>query len=282
MSIQNKRIIYYYQTFTGLNSILHQYPETTHIHLSSIHFGNNSDGTPYIHLNDNDPEDKVFDPVWIDIKNANNLGIQIILMIGGAGGGFSALFDNFEIYYDLLKNTLQNHPEITGIDLDIEEDVLLTNVRMLIKRLKTDFPQFIIAMAPLPSSLSSDQPGMGGFSYKDLYTSPEGQYIDYFNGQFYGSFMPQDYIDCITNGYPENKVVMGMIFDQDFDQVCQTLMILSEKYKQIGGSFVWEYFQSPPSGQNDPGKWAKIMNTIFNGVKFNDVKFNDVITQETA
>lgn len=267
MSKQSKRIIYYYQTFTSLTSILHNNPETTHIHLSSIHFGNNPDETPYIHLNDNNPDDKIFDTVWMDIKEAYQLDITIILMIGGAGGAFNALFSNFDVYYNLLKNTLNNHPEITGIDLDIEEDVLLDDVRMLIKRLKQDFPHFIIAMAPIPSSLTSDQPGLGGFSYKDLYNSPEGQFINYFNGQFYGSFGVQDYVDCINNGYPEDKVVMGMIYGQDFNQACQTLSDLLKKYPDMGGTFIWEYFQSPPDGQTNPGEWSKVINKIFNGVK---------------
>ena len=43
------RIIYYYQTFTGLKPILNK-DIVTHIHLSSIHFGTNSDNSPYIHL----------------------------------------------------------------------------------------------------------------------------------------------------------------------------------------------------------------------------------------
>ena len=43
-------------------------------------------------------------------------------------------------------------------------------------------------MAPVQSSLEEDAPGMGGFIYKDLWLSPEGSLIDYFNGQFYGDF----------------------------------------------------------------------------------------------
>ena len=55
----SKRIIYYYQTFVGLDKILKE-SVITHIHLSSIHFGKNEDGSPYIHLNDNSPDDKIF------------------------------------------------------------------------------------------------------------------------------------------------------------------------------------------------------------------------------
>ena len=58
------RIIYYYQTFKGLKDILVPDTMVTHIHVSSIHFGNNLDNSPYIHLNDYDPNNKIFDDVW--------------------------------------------------------------------------------------------------------------------------------------------------------------------------------------------------------------------------
>ena len=100
------RIIYYYQTFTGLDSILTHDTKVTHIHLSSIHFGKDENNQPYIHLNDNNPDDKIFDSMWKDIKKAKQLGIKIILMIGGEGGAFQDLFSNFNTYYPLLKNIL--------------------------------------------------------------------------------------------------------------------------------------------------------------------------------
>ena len=62
--MDKNRIIYYYQTFNGLTSILNKNTSVTHIHLSAIHFGNNQDGSPYIHLNNYPPNDKKFDSVW--------------------------------------------------------------------------------------------------------------------------------------------------------------------------------------------------------------------------
>ena len=56
-----KNIIYYYQTLCGLDDILNEKnPKVSHIYVSSIHFGKNLDGTPYIHLNDHVPDDKIF------------------------------------------------------------------------------------------------------------------------------------------------------------------------------------------------------------------------------
>ena len=63
---ETKRIIYYYQTFNGLGPLLSLKSQPcTHIHLASIHFGVEKDGkTPYIHLNNNHPNDPVFDNLW--------------------------------------------------------------------------------------------------------------------------------------------------------------------------------------------------------------------------
>ena len=121
--MSNRRIIYYYQTFSGLSSILKQDTPVTHIHLSAIHFGNNPDGSPYIHLNNYPPGDKRFDSVWNEINEAHNLGIKIVLMMGGSGSAFTDLFNNFDVYYPLVVETIKNHNVIGGIDLDVEEDL---------------------------------------------------------------------------------------------------------------------------------------------------------------
>ena len=114
--MSNRRIIYYYQTFSGLTSIHKQDTPVTHIHLSAIHFGNNPDGSPYIHLNNYPPDDKRFDSVWNEITIAHNLGIKIVLMMGGSGSAFTDLFNNFDVYishfnfYDGLSGLGHNSP----------------------------------------------------------------------------------------------------------------------------------------------------------------------------
>ena len=60
------RIIYYYQTFCGLDKILVKNTPVTHIHLSSVHFGLDKNLQQYIHLNDNSPYDYKFNNVWGD------------------------------------------------------------------------------------------------------------------------------------------------------------------------------------------------------------------------
>ena len=101
----------------------------------------------------------------------------------------SILFNNFDTYYPLLKDLVLSKKVIKGIDLDIEEYVKLEDVKMLMRQIKKDFGQdFLITMAPIQSSLQEDNPGMGGFVYKDLYNSDEGKMIEYFNGQFYFNY----------------------------------------------------------------------------------------------
>lgn len=260
------RIIYYYQTFCGLDKILYKNTPVTHLHVSSIHFGNNNDGSPYIHLNDNSPNDKKFNSLWNNLKNAKNNDIKIILMVGGAGGAYGKLFSDFDTYYNMLKQLILDKKDIIdGIDLDIEEEVDIKNIIMLIKKLLDDFGyDFIISMAPLATSLDSDIHGMGGFIYKDILNSDIGKHINYFNAQAYDEYSVELYDDIIKNGYDPKKVVFGMISSQDFDNVTCVVKNLFKKYKSdFGGVYVWEYFNAPPDTKNQ-NKWAEDIKTIFN------------------
>jgi len=262
----SKRIIYYYQTFVGLNDILTPDTKVTHIHLSSIHFGTDSNNNPYIHLNNNKPDNKIFDSVWNDLETAKQLGIKVILMVGGAGGAFQDLFSNFDTYYSLLKELILNKKDIIdGIDLDIEEPVTLHNVENLIKTIKADFGEsFIITMAPIQSSMQTDQPGMGGFIYKTLYKSC-GNLIDYFNVQCYYDYSFDAYKQIIKNGYTEDKIVMGSISSQDITNNINTIKKIVEVYPKIGGVFNWEYYDSPSLKSNENhGTWSRLMAEALN------------------
>lgn len=272
------RIIYYYQTFNTLKPLIQNPKIATHIHLSAIHFGNNPDKSPYIHLNDHSPNDPTFDNMWKEIeelKLASKNEIQIVLMIGGAGGAFTDLFTDFETYYKLLHDTIKSYPVITGVDLDIEEYVEIDDVKMLIDRLDKDFgSDFIIAMAPVSGSFEYEKVSLEklGFSYKDLYNSAEGQRVNYFNGQFYGTFDFNSYQNVIADGYPANKVVIGMISGEFAgDRFKDALSILNQikiVHSDFGGTFVWEYFDSPPEGASNPSKWAEEIYALFNSELF--------------
>ena len=62
------------------------------------------------------------------IRKANEFGIKIVLMLGGAGGGYHSLFDNYPVY-NLLYHLLKNKLYISGVDFDIEEEVELDDVK---------------------------------------------------------------------------------------------------------------------------------------------------------
>lgn len=258
-AVHKPRLIYYYQTIEqGMLPLIHPNPVVTHIHLSSIHF-NEIDGKLVVHLNDNDIFDPEYTTLWTQLAEAKAVGINIVVMIGGAGGAYATLFANFEPYYAVFVKALKAHPFITGFDLDIEEYVDIANVKMLITRLKHDFPTYSLAMAPVQSSLQSDEPGMGGFVYKDLFKSPEGLLIDYFNGQFYGDYSVDAYDQCIQNGYPASMVVMGMYSEMDITANAATVATLAAKYPDFGGVFDWEYWTAPPGAPNHPEQWSLVM-----------------------
>ena len=258
------RIIYYYQTLNGLQDILNkETTHVTHIHLSSFHFGYNDDNSPYLHLNNTPPQDPKFDKVWEELAECKKKGIKIIFMLGGAGGAFTQLFNNYDIFFDLwCKFLISKSDLIDGIDFDVEEDVGLNNILKLIRNTMnyfdtnpkwkdptTGLSNFIIAMAPVSYSLEGNESGMGGFCYKELYQQPEGQRINYFNGQFYyGDFDLNHFTQCVKNGYPANKIVMGCIENQFTDWLEYYLIIEKVKitYPDFGGVFFWEYCQHPP------------------------------------
>jgi hypothetical protein len=259
--MSNKRI-YYYQTLCSLQNVLNNpdkiYP--THIILSAFHFGRDKNNSPYIHLNDFVPNDKMFDTVWLELEKANSLGIKIMIMLGGAGGAFTEMFTNYDYYYKLLKEFILSKKFICGIDLDVEEYINIDDIRKLIKQLDTDFDKdFIITMAPIANALITNYPGLGGFHYKRLIKTPEGERINWFNGQFYNEYSLNIFNQAVLNGFEPNRIVMGMVYYQfnkdTFSNALDTLLNIKNKYNNFGGAFVWEYFKAP-SLNNYPEDWA--------------------------
>lgn len=262
------KIIYYYQTFIGLNDLFSKATiPVTHIHLSSIHFGKDYKNNSYIHLNDYSPDDYRYNELWEDLEKAIEKNIKIVLMIGGAGGAYDALFLNYSLYKSLLFEIIDKYRHIiSGVDLDIEEFVDINNVRMFIKDLKSKYgADFSISMAPVQQSMETDCIGLGGFSYKKLYESDVGDLIDYFCVQFYTNFGEIAYDNCVENGYPPEKIIMGMISDIDYSDSRVVVHTLAQKYKnKFGGVYCWEYYNAPPYGRKNPAYWAMdIYNQIY-------------------
>jgi hypothetical protein len=252
------KIILYYQTFTDITPILVNNSPVTHIHVAATHFGTDDQCNPYIHLNNYSPYNEKFDKMWYDMEQASKLGIEVKLMIGGAGGAFTTMFSDYNVYYSLLKTLLKSKSFISGVDLDVEETTDINNIKKLIVDLKTDFENnFSICLAPIQYSLQSDVPGMGGFSYKELVYSPVGKYINYLNGQFYDDYTEQAYIDVINNNYNSSCIVMGMDGTENLEERLSDIHNIYLKYgDNFGGVFLWEYCNGDP-------KWAeKVKNVL--------------------
>lgn len=276
-----KRIIYYYQTqynnnvYVSLSPIWETLnpangkPYVTDVMVAAFHLGYNSDGTPYIHLNDNVPGDPMFTTMWQEAATLQSYGVTVRMMLGGAAqGSYADLFNNWSTFYPILQQTLQQY-NLNGIDLDIEETVSLANAEMLVNQLNSDFgSNFLITMSPVASALWGGA-NLSGFSYAQLYKSV-GSKIAWFNGQFYSGFAtlasPTDYEKAINYGYPQNKVVAGMISNSadgsgyvNMKTVSNTLATLVSQYPHFGGVAAWEYFNAEPGGTSDPVEWAQYM-----------------------
>ena len=257
------KTIYYYQTFCGLTKLFSHIQDIDVVIISSIHFGT-INNKPYIHLNNHSPTDEIFNNVWYECEKISAQGVEILIMVGGAGGAYEYLFSNFDKYYPMLKKLISSKSFIKGIDIDIEDSVDPKNVEKLIQKLIEDFGEdFIITMAPVSESLTDDVKGLGGFSYKDLYKSSVGKYINWFNTQCYDSFTEETYSKIINNGYPPAKVVFGML-GGDYDNFNNYLIEIQKvymKYEKCKGVFIWEYINSPPD-KSDSSKWCKSIKNI--------------------
>ena len=257
------KTIYYYQTFVGLDKVLDHIEDVDVFIVSSIHFANDSSNKKSIYLNDNNPYDPIFNDMWLQTEKASVQGTTIMLMMGGAGKAYKELFSDFDTYYPQLKQLIMEKSWIKGIDLDIEEHTSIDNVKMLINRLVKDLGNdFIITMAPVSSTMVSDGSSFAGFNYKELYLSEEGSHIRWFNTQCYNSFSIETYDSIINNGYPPEKVVMGMesgqFDDKSFHTALDEVKKIKEKYPNAGGVFDWEYLNAPPD-QSDPSQWSRLM-----------------------
>jgi len=62
--------VLYLQNQSALDQLPPCFPGLTAINLSSFHFGYRPDGSPYVHLNNSDPDDPSFEPLWALLAGA--------------------------------------------------------------------------------------------------------------------------------------------------------------------------------------------------------------------
>ncbi|MEO9264633.1 MAG: chitinase [Candidatus Baltobacteraceae bacterium] len=281
----SKRVIYYYQTqysngqyvslapiWAKLNPVTHK-PPVTDVMIAAFHLGHNTDGSPYIHLNDNVPGDPMFDVMWPQVATLQTYGVTTRMMLGGAAqGSYALLFSDWKTFYPILKGTLKTY-KMNGIDLDVEENVSLPNIEKLIAKLHADFGnRFLITLSPVASALWGGA-NLSGFGYVQLYKSSAGADIAWFNGQFYSGFAtmgsPADYTHVLQAGvFPASKVVAGVIANPNdgfgyvpVQTVAKTVTGLVAAYPTFGGVADWEYFDALPGGPSNPVEWARILKT---------------------
>ena len=248
MSTDSSKLIYYYQTFSSLGPLVALPLNNVVVYVCSLHFGQDSvTKAPYLHLNDYPPD--TFTDLWSDLEAASQSGIRIMAMLGGAGLAYGSLFNDFSTYYRLLWAFLQSYPFIRGIDLDVEETVRLEDIQRLIRILHEDFGgegrEFTITLAPLVGSITDDGPGLGGFCYKTLLDSPEGEYIDWFNVQTYGCYTQDTYQSMVKNGYRPEQLVMTMLGNEytpkTFPTALTEIQKIKAEYPTVAGCGLWEY-----------------------------------------
>ena len=102
----------------------------------------------------------------------------------------------------------------------MKEIVDINDIKKLVEKIKIDFgTTFTISMAPIQNAIEYDEPGIGGFIYKDLLNDKKiKSCINYLNGQFYEDFSVESYVKTIENGYDSNLIVMGMLGDDNLEE----------------------------------------------------------------
>lgn len=260
------KTIVYLQTLGDLSTYLPEcYGNLDVINVSSFHFGFDGN-TPYIHINDTNPDDPSNDMLWTAMKNAQQNNIQVFAMVGGAGGAYTQLFAHYDLFYPLLKSTIQTYG-FQGVDLDVEEAVTLANMQQLIGDLRRDFPtNFTITAAPVCSALQTGHDPFAGIDWSTLKSS-----IDWFNVQFYSSFgtlaTPSDYNKIIAQGYAPSQIVGGALTNNSDGSgyvhiavVAATLKTLTQQHGSIAGTMGWEFYNANNIiDQPDPAGWCAVM-----------------------
>ncbi|KAI1384872.1 glycoside hydrolase family 18 protein [Hypoxylon trugodes] len=274
------RVVIYYQTFNYNGSatdhvsllplVNNGAASVTHVLIAAIHIQDDDGG---IHLNNLKPSDPEFDQVWSDAAQLQAAGVTVMGMLGGAAAGSYAKLDgddaSFEKYYAPLHDMIGTY-NLQGLDLDVEENFSLNGVIRLIDRLKKDFGDgFIISLAPVASALTKGGGNLSGFSYFDL-ESQRGSSIGFYNAQFYYGWgdasSASDYEAIVDDGFPANKVVLGLVTDPSngsgfvaLDSEAGVLSELISENSGFGGVAGWEYFNSQPGGDASPWEWASWM-----------------------
>ncbi len=240
-------VIIYYQTTVPVSALCEQQIvplSAMVIYLSAFHFFKDDEGVIKLYLNNDVPETQ--QQVLVNMKELQLKGARIMMMLGGAGGAYGVLFDEYDACVSVLLDFLRTNLWISGIDLDVEENVGLENICRLIRTLSRNVAStFAITMAPIASVMNADGPGLGGFSYTDLCKRPEGERINWFNVQCYASYDSMTFRSIMENGHAPERIVLGMLGDEfddaAFTKAMQALYSTCVSYPKLRGAALWEF-----------------------------------------
>ncbi|KAJ9426960.1 chitinase [Fusarium oxysporum] len=265
-----KRIIFYHQTHYKDDKYISLQPSilpatgVTHVIIAAIHLN-----TPErITLNDDLYDADKFIPLWDEVRQLQEAGVKVLGMLGGAAQGSYTKMDGslegFRRWYQPLRKMIA-WARFDGLDLDIEEAMSLGGVVRLIDHLKTDFGQsFLITLAPVAPALLNRQ-NLGGFNMEEL-EKGLGSRI---------ACKTRDYDTIIARGWPQEKVVIGLVTSPancsghvKEAKLRACLKELVSRYPRIGGIMGWEYYNSVTEASpqiGEPWKWAEMINDMLNG-----------------
>lgn len=247
-------------THISLLPLIQHQTHVTHIIIAALALDKN-DPTD-ITLNGFSPTSPNYDWLWSEVSNLQSAGVNILLMLGGAGSvAFNLLEQDFTSYYPPLLSTLQT-TGVNGIDLDIEEptptSVSLNATLQLLSSLATDMGDaFTITMAPVASDFITGH-GLEGVSWNysrldaaaTSATRPGGKIVNWYNVQFYDGYgdpgTTSDYDAMITNGWDPARMGLGLATYNlsgfyGLDTYTGVIRQLRGKYPQFGGVDGWEY-----------------------------------------
>ena len=247
-------------THISLLPLIQHDTQVTHIIIAELSLDktNASDIT----LNGYPPKSTIYDWLWSETSQLQAAGVQVMLMLGGAGSvAFNLLEQDFDSYYPPLLASLQD-TNVNGIDLDIEESlpssVSLDSTLQLLNNLSTDLgDDFIITMAPVATNFITGK-GLQGvaWNYSTLdaaatsTTKPSGKIVNWYNVQFYDGYgdpsTTTDYDAMIDNGWDPARLGLGLATYNlsgyyDLETYFNTIQALKKKYPDFGGVDGWEY-----------------------------------------
>lgn len=283
-SLERRRVVLYHQTlipgagpYVPMMPLVENNTGVTHVILAAIHI---NDQPGNITLNNDPPDNPKYDPLWAEVPQVQEAGLQVMGMLGGAAPGSFTRLDGdqaqFELFYGPLLEILRRY-NLNGLDLDVEESMSLRGVIRLIDRLKADMGNnFIITLAPVAAALLGAG-NLSGFDYRELEQARASK-IDWYNAQFYNGWGPAEdprmYAAIVAQGWSPRRVVYGLLTNpgngsQGYvsrEKISPVLAALVEQFPNFGGVMGWEYYNALPGGEAEPWQWAAEM-TVSMGMK---------------